>query len=91
MGRPKKSEGKVQEAKKAIKKGKKTVKETVESTSEDLFGLISEQIDSFVENAKKYKEKGTVAAAARARKSTLALTKLFKDYRKVTNEEKKNK
>lgn len=73
-------------------KTKKVVKKVAKPefrSSEELFDPIMEQINEFIENAIKYKEKKVVSAAARARKNTSNLTKMFKEYRKATNEEKK--
>lgn len=76
--------------KKEVKKVTKKVEKKPEfRSSEELFEPIMEQVNEFVDNATKYKEKSVVAAAARARKNTSVLTKLFKEYRKATNEEKK--
>lgn len=51
-----------------------------------------EKINAGIETFKKESESllgGTKAAGARARKATLELEKLFKEYRKVTVEESK--
>ena len=53
---------------------------------------ILEQINAAIETFQKESQshaEGNKAAGGRARKSTLELTKLFKDYRKVTVEEAK--
>lgn len=49
-----------------------------------LIKKIDEQIASFSENAKLQLEKGNKAAGTRARKSALELSKLLKDFRKVS-------
>jgi len=43
-------------------------------------------IDTFNENVEAHVEKGNKAAGARARKATLELTKLFKEFRKQSIE-----
>lgn len=48
-----------------------------------LYNNISEEIDQFNKNAEKAVA-GNKAAAARSRKSTQVLTKLFKEWRKST-------
>ncbi len=72
--------------KKAEKKEtKKVVKKTEpEVTSEELTEKILVEVEDLVDNMKKYIEKGTAAAAKRARKNTTNLAPLFKLYRKVT-------
>ena len=54
----------------------------------ELLEKISAEIESFQKESQSHAE-GNKAAGGRARKSTLELTKLFKDYRKVTIEEAK--
>lgn len=54
-----------------------------------LMNQIKEQIAAFNENADLHVEKGNKAAGGRARKATLELTKLFKEFRKVSIEETK--
>ena len=54
-----------------------------------LVDQIKEQINAFVENADAQVNKGNKAAGTRARKASLELTKLFKEYRKVSIEEAK--
>lgn len=56
---------------------------------ENLMKQISEQIATFKENAEAHVEKGNKAAGSRARKATLELTKLFKEFRKSSIEETK--
>ena len=50
---------------------------------------INAQIAAFQENAAMQVEKGNKAAGTRARKAALELTKLLKDFRKVSVEESK--
>lgn len=45
---------------------------------------INEQIDVFVKNAELQLEKGNKAAGTRARKAALELSKLLKEFRKVS-------
>lgn len=56
----------------------------------ELMNQINEQLEAFKSNAEAYAVKGNKAAAARARKASLELTKLFKEFRKVSIEESKN-
>ncbi|OJV54233.1 MAG: histone H1 [Bacteroidetes bacterium 43-16] len=56
---------------------------------EELLKQISEEFDAFKEDAELQVGKGNKAAGTRARKSTLALEKLLKLYRKVSLEESK--
>ena len=55
----------------------------------DLVNQIKEQIDVFMANADLQVEKSNKAAGTRARKAALELTKLLKDFRKVSVEEAK--
>lgn len=55
---------------------------------EELLKQISTEIETFQKESQA-RAQGNKAAGGRARKSTLELTKLFKDYRKVTIEESK--
>lgn len=55
-----------------------------------LMSQINEQLEAFKTNADAYTEKGNKAAGARARKASLELTKLFKEFRKASIEESKN-
>ena len=50
---------------------------------------IKAQYEVFAENAALQVEKGNKAAGTRARKAALELTKLLKDFRKVSVEESK--
>ena len=49
---------------------------------QNLVKQIDAQIEAFKENAEAHVVKGNKAAGARARKATLELTKLFKEFRK---------
>lgn len=75
--------------KKLEKKAEKKTAKKVEETSSDLYPKIIEEIDALLDDMKKYEEKGTAAAAKRARKCTSNLTHLFKSYRKATLTETK--
>ncbi|WP_348811188.1 histone H1 [Flavobacterium maritimum] len=55
----------------------------------DLFEKISAEIETFKTEAELHIEKGNKAAGTRARKSTLDLEKLLKEFRKVSVEESK--
>ena len=55
----------------------------------ELMPQINEQLEVFKQNFTAYSEKGNKAAGARARKASLELTKLFKEFRKVSIEEGK--
>ena len=55
----------------------------------ELVDKINEQIAVFTENAALQVEKGNKAAGTRARKSALELSKLCKDFRKISVEESK--
>lgn len=54
-----------------------------------LVSKINEQLDVFKENADAYATKKNKAAAARARKVSLELTKLFKEFRKKSVDDSK--
>lgn len=54
-----------------------------------LMNQINEQLEAFKSNAEAFCVKGNKAAAARARKASLELTKLFKEFRKASIEEAK--
>jgi len=54
----------------------------------ELLEQISAEIETFQKESQAHAE-GNKAAGGRARKSTLELAKLFKEYRKVTIEEAK--
>ena len=56
---------------------------------QNLVTKIEEQIKLFQENADALVAKGNKAAGARARKATLELTKLFKEFRKQSIETSK--
>lgn len=53
---------------------------------EALLKQISEEIEKFAVESKAQAEKGNKAAGTRARKSALELTKLLKEFRKVSIE-----
>lgn len=53
----------------------------------ELMKKIDEQIVIYKADSAKAAEKGNAAAARRARGATLELTKLFKEYRKVSVKE----
>ena len=55
----------------------------------ELVNQIKEQIDVFMANADLQVEKNNEAAGTRARKAALELSKLLKDFRKVSVEEAK--
>ena len=50
-----------------------------------------ETFERFRTNAEKYKIKGVKAAAKRARKCSIKLTKLLREYRRVTVKEARTK
>lgn len=50
---------------------------------------INTQIEEFQENAEKQVESGNNSAGRRARKASSSMTKLLKEFRKISNEEKK--
>lgn len=52
----------------------------------DLFEKISTEIETFKAESESLIEKGVKAAGPRARKSSLELEKLFKEFRKVSVE-----
>ncbi|GHS84941.1 hypothetical protein FACS1894201_04060 [Bacteroidia bacterium] len=56
---------------------------------ESLVKQIKAQYELFVENAEAQVEKGNKAAGGRARKATMELTKLFKEFRKQSVESTK--
>lgn len=56
---------------------------------QELLNQIKEQIALYTENAEVYSAKNSKAASARARKATLELTKLFKEFRKLSIEDSK--
>ncbi|UNY98733.1 histone H1 [Zhouia spongiae] len=55
----------------------------------DLLERIESEIETFKSEATLQVEKGNKAAGTRARKSALELSKLFKEFRKVSVEESK--
>lgn len=55
----------------------------------ELVNQIKEQIDVFMANADLQVEKNNKAAGTRARKAALELSKLLKDFRKVSVDEAK--
>lgn len=56
---------------------------------QNLVKQITAQIEVFNENLEAHVVKGNKSAGARARKATLELTKLFKDFRKKSVESTK--
>ncbi len=55
----------------------------------ELIAQINEQYEAFTTDANLQLENGNKAAGTRARKATLELTKLMKEFRKVSLEESK--
>ena len=55
----------------------------------DLISKIEAEFESFQKDANSQLESGNKAAGTRARKASLELTKLFKEFRKVSVEEGK--
>lgn len=55
----------------------------------ELLASINESLATFTENAEAQAEKGNKAAGGRARKASLELEKLLKQFRKVSVEESK--
>ncbi len=55
----------------------------------ELIEKINVEFEAFLSEANQQSEKGNKAAGTRARKSALELSKLFKDFRKVSVEESK--
>lgn len=55
----------------------------------DLVAKINAEIETFKTESESLTEKGVKAAGARARKSSLELEKLFKEFRKVSIVESK--
>ena len=55
----------------------------------DLIAKINAEFETFTAEASSLSEKGVKAAGARARKSTLELEKMLKEFRKVSIEESK--
>lgn len=56
---------------------------------QNLMNQIDQQIEAFSQNAKLQVEKGNKAAGTRARKAALELSKLLKEFRKVSVEASK--
>lgn len=56
---------------------------------QELLSKISAEIENFTKDAALQVEKGNKAAGTRARKSALELSKLLKDFRRVSVEESK--
>lgn len=59
------------------------------TTMKELIEKINAEFEAFSKEAEQQAEKGNKAAGTRARKSALELSKLFKDFRKVSVEESK--
>ena len=55
----------------------------------DLIAKINAEIETFKTESESLSEKGVKAAGARARKSSLEIEKLLKEFRKVSVEESK--
>jgi len=55
----------------------------------DLVAKINAEIETFKSESESVAEKGVKAAGARARKSSLEIEKLLKEFRKVSIEESK--
>lgn len=55
----------------------------------ELIEKINAEFEAFASEANQQSEKGNKAAGTRARKSALELSKLFKEFRKVSVEESK--
>lgn len=60
-----------------------------QKTMKDLVAKINAEIETFKTESDSLIEKGVKAAGARARKSTLEIEKLLKEFRKVSIEESK--
>jgi len=60
-----------------------------QKTMKDLVAKINAEIETFKTESDSLVEKGVKAAGARARKSTLEIEKLLKEFRKVSIEESK--
>jgi hypothetical protein len=54
------------------------------ASMENLLEQINGHIETFRDDSALHNEKGNKAAGARARKASLQLTKLFKEYRKLS-------
>jgi hypothetical protein len=57
--------------------------------STDILNTITTEFELFKAEAEKYDQKNNKAAARRARKKSLYLSKLFKEYRQATLKEEK--
>ena len=55
----------------------------------ELIEKINAEFEAFYKEAEQQAEKGNKAAGTRARKSALELSKMFKDFRKISVEESK--
>jgi len=55
----------------------------------DLIAKINTEIETFKTESESLSEKGVKAAGARARKSSLEIEKLLKEFRKISIEESK--
>ncbi|ABQ06568.1 histone H1 [Flavobacterium johnsoniae] len=55
----------------------------------DLIAKINAEIETFKTETESFSEKGVKAAGARARKASLEIEKLLKEFRKVSIEESK--
>jgi len=60
-----------------------------QKTMKDLVAKINAEIETFKTESDSLIEKGVKAAGARARKSTLEIEKLLKEFRKISIEESK--
>ena len=60
-----------------------------QKTMKDLIAKINAEIETFKTESESLSEKGVKAAGARARKSSLEIEKLLKEFRKVSIEESK--
>lgn len=61
----------------------------INTIMKDLIAKINAEFETFKTESESLTEKGVKAAGARARKSTLELEKLLKEFRKVSVEESK--
>lgn len=64
-------------------------KKNIQPIMKELIEKINAEFEAFSKEAEQQSEKGNKAAGTRARKSALELSKLFKDFRKVSVEESK--
>lgn len=65
------------------------IKKIKKNIMQELIGKINAEMAAFNEDAQLQSEKANKAAGTRARKSTLNLEKLLKEFRKVSLEESK--